>query len=88
MAQQEQYTQWVIKECWITHVKKMHEKHQPFVTYSTFRHRVSDYKRPLYKAINTPANVQYRDMDRRRKVRFYKVKMFFRKLFNREWNEK
>lgn len=74
--------------CWRIHRKKMQELHEPWVTYATFRHRVVNLHWTVEKAIDTPAHVNKRDYDRRMKVRFYrliyKVKKFFRDLFNTE----
>ena len=53
----------------------MIEQHEPWVTYQTFRHRVKNLNRDLYKAINTPARVKNRDKDRRFKVKLRKLKM-------------
>ena len=71
---------------WKRHRQKMIEQHKPWVTYATFRHRLVNLKWTVEKAINTPAQVKKRDKDRRRKVKLYiilyKVKKFFRDLFN------
>lgn len=70
------------------HKAKMHKQHEHWVNYSTFRQRVQELNRTLEEAINTPANVKYRDKDRTKKVKkhiiLYRIKKFFRKLF-RKW---
>lgn len=78
---------------WRVHRKKMIEQHKPWVTYATFRHRIVNLHWDFKKAIETPAGVKYRDKDRRFKVKLhrakfklyiilYRVKKFFRDLFN------
>jgi hypothetical protein len=75
-----------IRRCWEVHKKVMHREHQPAVTYSTFRARVRDLHWDVYKAIHTPAVIEKRDKNRRWKAKLHKVvfriKRFFRKLFN------
>jgi hypothetical protein len=75
-----------IRRCWEVHKKVMRREHQPAVTYSTFRARVRDLHWDVYKAIHTPAVIEKRDKNRRWKAKLHKVafriKRFFRKLFN------
>lgn len=75
-----------MSHAWRRHRQKMIEQHKPWVTYATFRHRIKGLHWTMEKAVNTPANVKKRDKDRRMKVKLhiilYRVKKFFRELFN------
>jgi hypothetical protein len=74
-----------LKHCHEIHKRRMQELDLPWVTYSTFRHRIVDYKWTVYRAIHTPAYVAKRDRDRRRKAwwsrLYWKTNMYFRKIF-------
>lgn len=71
-----------LSHCWRVHRELMQSKELPRVTYSTFRHRVRALDWNLYRAIHTPADIDKRDKDRRKKVRVQNfresIKDFFR----------
>lgn len=70
---------------WKVHKAKMHRQHEHWVNYSTFRQRVNELGWSLEKAIDTPAQIEFRDKDRTKKVKqhiiLYRIKKFFRRLF-------
>lgn len=61
----------------------MKDRHEPRVTYATFRHRIVNLNWTVEKAINTPAKVKNRDKDRRMKVWFHRLRWRIRHLFKK-----